>query len=945
MSTPPTANGLRLESFLVCALVAFAGWAYFQNARSNGPLHSREPSGYYGFLTDAFVSGQVNLKIIPDPKLLRLADRYAGPQGASRPHDMSFYQGKFYLYYGVTPALILMVPWHVLTGGHLTESAVSTAFCYAGLILCVLWLFQLRRRLFPGVAAGWFILCVAVLGFGSPLFFSSVNPTFYPVPISAAFFCLTVAGLLVDRCLRPAGTVRALLPLACVSLALGLCVGARPNYLLCLPLIVLPAVCLWLATGAAHRSARLLWRIIGAAVVPAALIGLGLAIYNYARFGNPLEFGIQYSLASASVREINLTGFEYYPKNLQLYLLHSAEFIRYFPFVHTGGRPFGLLPHFTLACAALLLPLTWFSARLRREPRWLFGGLFWFGAGMANLAVLCLFFGGEYRYLVDFAPSALLIAAALMLAVLQATRHGSWWLRLAVRGPITLVALWTLLNGVFLTLADRTPDRVIESIARTTNGFAATLEQAFGNSQHGPIELRVRFPKDRTGQREPLLTTGSLVGTGDIVYAIYTDPGHIQFGFFHLGAGGPVSEPVPIDYARTFTLRVDLGSLYPPREHPLFRQWSDTEVSRLRRFLSISLDGTPVFQAAVDVYLSTPAGVKIGANSLAPDVAEARFSGNIESSLRLPVLRLQSRTVDQSGPVRLTLRLPPIRGGDPVPLISTGRPGAGDLLSLQVLGDGRVRFAHDSWGGQSFTSSPVTVKSGSIHTVTAELGSLYPEGATDVSPAQRSRLALWFDDQPVMDLDRPFNPASADSVEFGFNAIGGSGVGKMFTGSLIKIERVPSRPPAVSTVGDSWGPVALELRFPRDARGLAEPVLCTGVFGAADIVFVEYLDDRRVRFGHDHWGTGVIFSEPVVVDYAASHRMVLDLGSLHRRDGTIPAPDRFRITLNGVAVLDARRTTHPSRPDQVAIGRNDVGATTCRPAFSGEITATHRLAP
>jgi hypothetical protein len=940
MPAPSASRRLWLGPLLIWVMMGFVGWSYYVNALTNGPLTHREPAGYYGFLTDAFVSGQVHLKIIPDPKLLRLADPYGGPQGASRPHDMSFYRGKFYLYYGATPALVLMVPWHVLTGGHLSEYTVTMTFCYAGFVLSVYWLYGLRRRLFPEVTSFWFLFCVTILGFGSPLYFSSVNPTFYPVPISAAFFCLTVAGVLIGRSLRTTTATAAVVLLACASLSLALCVGARPNYVLCLPLLLIPALWLWKFPSGPQLRQKSVLLIAAAMIVPAALVGLGLAFYNYFRFGSPTEFGIQYSLASASVREIKLTGFEYYPKNLRLYLLHAADFIRYFPFVFSGGRPFGLLPHFTLACAAILLPLTWFSPRLRRDRVWFVGNLFWLGSGVANLAFLCFFFGGEYRYLVDFAPSALLVACALLLAAVQASGTRTPALRRTIQALMIGVGTWTLINGVLLTFADRPPSPFLTTFERASNRLVYALEQLGGGAAHGPIELKLRFPTDRIGLREPLLTTGALVHTGDIIYVYYTDRQHMQFGFFHLGAGGPLSEPVAIDYTREHTLKLELGSLYPPREHPLFRTWTTPQVDKLRRRLALTLDGAIVLQASVDVYRSTPDGIQIGANSVAPDVCASLFSGKLLSTRRLGVFPPKAPNAGPTGPVRLTLRFPPIRGGTPLPLVSTGEPGAGDLLSLQILEDGRVRFTHDSWGGENFTSPPFTVGPGATHRVTVEMGSLYPADDARIPAALRRRLAVWLDDQPVMDVERPFNSAKSDSVEFGFNAIGGSGVSGMFTGTLLRIERVPTRAAATSTAAEVWGPLACDVRFPTDALGRAEPLLCTGVFGAADIVFVEYLDNRHVRFGHDHWGTGVVYSGPIVIDYTRVHALTIKLGSLYPPD---TPNNQLQILLDGRSVLSIPRPAHLSRPAQVTLGRNDVGASTCQRIFSGEFMAPHRL--
>ena len=942
-----------VEKSLVCLLITVIGWSYIADARrSGGTLTSPQPPSYYGLLTEALVAGQVHLKLIPDPKLLRLADPYAGPQGTSRPHDMSFYRGKFYLYYGITPAIVLLVPWRILTGTYLTEAAATATLCFAGFLLASLWLLHIRRRFFRSVGLGWALLGVAVLGLGSPGYFLGNNNTFYAVPIAGAFFCLMVAGTCFDRTNFASSEKWSALWLAAASIALGLAVGSRPNYFLCLPLLLLPVAYSWRTQPPSLKRRRHLGISLAAAILPAAAVGLGLAGYNYLRFGHPAEFGIQYSMASASVREIKLIGLEYYPKNLRLYLLHAADFIRYFPFFHAGDRPFGVLPHFTLIGLSVLLPLSWLNPTLRHSRRWLLGGLFWIGASVANLAILCLFFGGEDRYLVDFAPSALLVASILVFACVQAAPRGSPAIRGMLLSLIVIAAGWTILNGAFFAFSRRVPSPLLTSIEQNSNRFVAALE-SFGAPTHGPIELKLRFPKNRRGLREPLVTTGNLVRTGDIVYVAYPDDRHVQFGFFHLGAGGPLGPPIAVDYDAEHTLTLHLGSLYPPRQHPLFATWSEAQVSKARRRLEVILDGQTALQASVNVYTSTPDGVDIGFNALAPDVTQTRFTGQISSSRRLGAQPPALPAVWPQGPVRLTLRLPANPGGAPLPLISTGQNGAGDLVSLQLMENGHVRFIHDCWGSPDFTTEALPVTDRAEHTVEIEMGSLYPANDPAVPPHLRRRLALWFDGQPVTDVERPFNPATPDSVEFGFNAIQASSAVGMFTGTLVKTERIPSRASAASA--EVWGPLALTVRFPTDAIGLKEPLLTTGTFGAADIIYVHYLDATHVQFGLDHWGEGTSLGPVIEIDPAKTQDLALALGSLfppagHSAWSGRPSEassahhHRIEVRLGGRVVLSANRTAYASRPDQVVIARNDLGASSCQRLFSGEILRQQRLA-
>jgi hypothetical protein len=949
-----SARNLRLNfiNLLIALLIVAIGSNYIADARRHGgSLTSITPPGYYGLLTEALTAGQANLKIIPDPEFLRLADPYAGPQGTNRPHDMTFYRGKFYLYYGITPALILMVPWRLLTGTYLTEVASSAFFCLAGFLFAALWLLRVHRCYFSSVNIGWVLLCLAVLGIGSPIYFLGNNPTFYAVPIAAAFFCLMLAGLLVDNSNRSQAAWVSLIWLAAASLVLGLAVGARPNYVAGLCLLLMPTLRSWQSLPEGQKWNRDTKLLASAAILPAALIGAGLAYYNYIRFGSIVEFGIRYSLSTVNQSNMTLIGPEFYPKNLQLYLFHTADFIRYFPFFHAGDRPFGMLPHFTLAGAALLFPLNKFRQKLPLDHRWINSSNFWLGTSCANLAILCLFFGGEDRYLIDFVPGALLLGCALLLACIKITNGWNFTHRILTQTAILGLALWTLANGASFAFSRRVASPLLTKVEQYSNSLVAKLETV-GTTHHGPIEFKIRFPINKIGSREPLLSTGTLVGTGDIVYVVYPDAEHVQFGFFHLGAGGPISPPIAIDYAATHRVTIHLGSLYPPRQHPLFKTWSEAQVNKVRRRLDIALNGQPALQASVNVYNSTPDGINIGSNHLAADVCQTRFTGEILSTQRLgarpPPIDDQSST----GPVRLTLRFPAGMNTTPQPLVSTGQTGSGDLLSVQMTEDGKIRFIHDCWGSSDFTTEALSPIEKQEHTVDIEMGSLYAATDSTISPLMRRRLAIWLDDQLAVDIERPFNSASPDTVEFGFNAIQASSATGMFTGSLIKSERIASRPRAVSK--EIWGPLALKVRFPIDAVGLKEPLICLGTFGAADIIFVHYIDKTHIQFGLDHWGSALTLGPIIEIQPESSYNLTFDLASLYPPVGHQRNPkskdllykrnqDMFRVLMDEQIVFSSFQKAYPSTQEQVAIGRNDLSAASCRRLFSGEILSQKRL--
>jgi len=938
----------RIEALLLALLVLLTGWIYLGNAhRTAGAWSYSTPGGYYNLLADALLSGQTHLKLEPDPRLLRLENPYDGPQGTDRPHDMSFYQGKFYLYYGIGPALLLFIPWTYLTGTYLPEIIGIAGFCFGSFVWMTAWLVGLRRRLFPEVNPAWLLCCVAVLAFGSPLFFLSGNNTFYAVPISAACFCLSGTLFMIQRCLRAGALNRSLVWLISASLLHGLAVASRPNYVLGLVVLLVPAFFLWKTLSAENRlrgPGLLPWL---AAILPAAGVGVVMAAYNYFRFGSPFEFGIQYSLASADVRLIKLMGPEYLGRNFFNYLLQPLDPGRYYPFFPPGGRPFGLIPHFSLAALGLLAPLTWLSARLRHDREWMTATLVTVGAGMANLLVLSLFFGGEDRYLLDFVPPTLLMGCAVLIAALHlsqtASTGGAKWRRPLAVGAACLL-FYTLLNGSFYSFAAASDTPVRQRIAAVTNAMVGEFERIVG-IDHGPVEMKFRLSADRpVGKIEPLLTTGSPGGTGDLIYIEYLDQA-IRLGFFHMGAGGPRSDPIPVREGETQTLIVHMGSLYPPANHPFFREWSAAQITRARRRLLVQINDQTAIDASVDTHSSSPGRFFPGANRVMRDVGAPVFSGTIVAIRRLTEFRPETRS--WTGPVRLQLRFQrPANDSPPQPLISTGRTGVGDLLSVEVKPDGRARFIHDSWGQAPLATPFVELNWKDPQIVEVEMGSLYPVTA-EVAAELRSRLAVRLGGRTVVQTNRIFHPSETEDIVFGYNAIGASSAVGMFPGT-ISIEAAAAQPIEHNR---TWGPLRVKARFPTDKIGQREPLALSGVAGGADLIYVHYVSETEIRFGHDHWGTPAVEGDPVTLDYPQAHELIITMGSFYPAQtplatASLPRdrPSRVEVRLNGAVVFSAERNHHPAGPESFTVGENGLGASSCGPLFTGEIITSERLA-
>ena len=415
--------GLAIVASLVVAIFAWtagtsvAGWGQ--------PAAAQD----YNLLVAGFQAGRLSLDQPVPAGLARLADPYdpaanlpyrVAPFGL---HDLSYFRDRLYLYFGVTPALLLFWPWAALTREDLPQKAAVAFFCAAGFLTSVALLCAVWRRHFSGVP-GWLVAALAAgLGLATGIPILLQRPDICEVPISCAYALTVLALAGIWRALvRPQQALRWV---AAASFCFGLAVGARPSELPGAVLLLIPG---WSAWSNARRpkasaapGARLL-HLLAAGLVPLALCGLGLLAYNYLRFQNPLEFGQHYQLAADRQDTARHFSLAYLAFNFRVYFVAPASWSLHFPFVGPMAPPplpaghavpedpFGILADIPFAALALAAPLAW-RGRPEDESRILRD----FAAAAAILfagaaLVLGLFYGSCSRYEAEFLPPLILLA-------------------------------------------------------------------------------------------------------------------------------------------------------------------------------------------------------------------------------------------------------------------------------------------------------------------------------------------------------------------------------------------------------------------------------------------------------------------------------------------------------------------------------------------------------
>jgi tetratricopeptide (TPR) repeat protein len=400
---------------VVCALVAgfyaCAARPGFTLSRSLNPANAQ-----YNLLVQGYRAGHLSLKKEVPPEFARLPDPYDPianePYRIGNLHDLSYYKGRLYIYFGVTPAVLLFWPYVALTGHYMLQRNAVVIFCMVGFLASVGLFRALWRRYFAEVNAAVAAAGALALGLatGTPVLLARCDV--YEVPISCGYALTMLALAAIWKALHESG--RRCRWLAAASLTYGLAVAARPTLLFGAVVLLVPVAQAW-------RERRTLFTPLLAAVGPTVLVGLGLLLYNALRFDNPFEFGMRYLLIDIQPRTQKFSP-QYLWFNFRLYFLEPTRWSARFPFVDNiavpplpagHGRveqPFGVLTNIPLVWLALVVPLAW--RRQAPESRSI---LRWFATAVGMLfgicaLTICLFFGTCFRYEVEFLPALVLLA-------------------------------------------------------------------------------------------------------------------------------------------------------------------------------------------------------------------------------------------------------------------------------------------------------------------------------------------------------------------------------------------------------------------------------------------------------------------------------------------------------------------------------------------------------
>ncbi len=318
--------------------------APFWNGRI--PLHRNQ----YELLADSILEGHLYIDYDDiDPKLLTMDNPYSWQERIDNEviyhWDHAFYNGHYYMYFGVVPVFLLFIPFKLITGRPLVTFHATQFFVMMGIIAFFILFYLIARKYFSKMPLCTYLLsttaiCLIALGY------TVQAPALYCTAISGAI-CLMLWSLLFYfyAVMYEKNSVRQVVFATLGAFAGALAFGCRPpvafgNFL---------AIPLAIHFAKENKGKHLIRKFIIIAI-PYIIVGALLMMYNYARFGSPFEFGQAYQLTSA-----DQTVYRSFSDNLDIAALLNGLG---FNFLYCGPVS-NAFPYFNYGGYLVTYPIMW----------------------------------------------------------------------------------------------------------------------------------------------------------------------------------------------------------------------------------------------------------------------------------------------------------------------------------------------------------------------------------------------------------------------------------------------------------------------------------------------------------------------------------------------------------------------------------------------------------
>lgn len=242
--------------------------------------------------------------------------------------DVAYYDGHYYVYFGIVPLLLMYLPCRALLNAPFPSAIGIIIFASVFALGVFKLLALLCRKYFKNVSVGTYLLTALSFVNCCGAMFLVKRPDFYSVPIITAMAFVTW-GIYLWLKGRDAEKKKNLYFLG-GSLCCALAVGCRPqSVLMCAVALPIFLGYFFKEKKIKEKSGILNLIVLG---IPFIIVAAGIMYYNYIRFDSPFDFGSSYNLTT---NDVTRRGFELGRTGLGLftYLFQPPSFDATFPYI------------------------------------------------------------------------------------------------------------------------------------------------------------------------------------------------------------------------------------------------------------------------------------------------------------------------------------------------------------------------------------------------------------------------------------------------------------------------------------------------------------------------------------------------------------------------------------------------------------------------------------
>ena len=335
MQQPANANADHVRSrsqwalLVAIVLVVELAYVFFVSAGHMRDWHTYHT--YIDYLAEGFQSGHLYISLAPTPELLASPDPFDGSNLYNWYWDASLYKKHYYLYWGPVPALLLAgVKIIFRIKAQVGDQYPVFAFTSLQLIAAALLLERMARRLFGHIPLWFVMLAIAVVGFANPTLYNLGRGGVYEAAITGgqAFVTLGLVFAFDAVCFEADEPRRARRRLIAAGFCWALALGCRVTLG---PAVLFVGVATVLA--ASGREPGRWWRFLWNAIATGGPVAVGVAlllVYNRARFGEWLEFGMKYQVSTLRFAMSK----SWFGSNIWSYLFRPMKLTCTFPFAY-----------------------------------------------------------------------------------------------------------------------------------------------------------------------------------------------------------------------------------------------------------------------------------------------------------------------------------------------------------------------------------------------------------------------------------------------------------------------------------------------------------------------------------------------------------------------------------------------------------------------------------